>query len=212
MVFVEYVVIGEEIDSGLTVQKDVGSRGGIVRLVEGFISSTMLGDFNLVFLQIDLDFFQPFLYINGIWMWSGEVDPWLVIEVWYDVEFKSIIETTSIGVGIYAIYQASCIFNVIFIITTIIDRGLNSLPLVLEAVFATVLCVEGTKLAVILSTDILLFSSLSTSFLSVALLGKGEVIIVGSYNLEDVLGVMLPVWHEVLHVLDDTEVSICGLV
>ena len=81
----------------------------------------------------------------------------------------------------------------IFIIITIIDRGLNSLPLVLEAVFATVLCVEGTKLAVILSTDILLFSSLSTSFLSVALLGKGEVIIVGSYNLEDVLGVMLPV-------------------
>ena len=66
VVFVEYVVIGEEIDSGLTVQKDVGSRGGIVRLVEGFISSTMLGDFNLVFLQIDLDFFQPFLYINGI--------------------------------------------------------------------------------------------------------------------------------------------------
>ena len=55
--------VGEDTGSGITVQKDLGIRDGIVGLVEGFSTSTML---DLVFFQTDLVLFHPLLESSNI--------------------------------------------------------------------------------------------------------------------------------------------------
>ena len=87
--------IVEDIYSGLTVQKDLGSRDSIIVMIEGFRDSTTLGGCYLVF-------FYQLLESIGIGMWLGGVDPCGVIGIYYDVEEKSIIEPTNIGFVTYA--------------------------------------------------------------------------------------------------------------
>ena len=55
--------VGEDTGSGITVQKDLGIRDGIVGLVEGFSTSTML---DLVLFQTDLVLLHPLLESSNI--------------------------------------------------------------------------------------------------------------------------------------------------
>ena len=146
--------IVEDIGSVLTVQKDVVIRNGIVELIEGFNTSTMLGDCNLVFFKTDLVFFHQFLDSSGVGKWIGEVDFFGVMVLYYDVEGKDSINTTTIGVEVYAIHQGGCIFNVLTIIITIIDKGFNRIPLVLAAVWINVIIGKVPNISNFVETDV----------------------------------------------------------